>query len=59
MAKIEDLNLTQDEIDHLASDNQKRCNACGHLEILHNQHCCFFCTVGDCECEWGEMPEDE
>ena len=27
-----------------------RC-ACGHLWVLHNGHCCSFCTVPNCKCE--------
>ena len=27
-----------------------RCDRCGHLEALHNYHCCFFCNVPDCDC---------
>lgn len=33
-----------------------RCGACGHLDSLHNYHCCDFCTVVGCECEWGRVP---
>jgi hypothetical protein len=40
----------------------ERCEACGHLEALHNYHCCEFCTVPGCRCEYGEVepePEEE
>ena len=30
-----------------------RCEACGHLAVLHNDHCCSFCLLPDCPCEWG------
>lgn len=36
-------------------NRSERCNACGHLEALHNDHCCPMCMVDDCECEWGEL----
>jgi hypothetical protein len=32
-----------------------RCKACGHLEALHNTHCCVFCWMPECRCEWGEV----
>lgn len=41
------------------NNNPCRCPACGHLEIFHNDHCCTFCLVDGCECEWGELPEEE
>jgi len=54
-AKVVQLRL--DEADYL-TDNQERCKACGHLEILHCTHCCCFCEVPGCKCEWGKMPDD-
>ena len=35
----------------------KHCEACGHLEALHNNHCCQYCKVPGCKCEWGEINE--
>ena len=41
----------------LQSDEEKfleesqRC-ICGHLVVLHNDHCCMFCMVPDCGCNW-------
>jgi hypothetical protein len=49
------LELREDEIAYL---DTPRCEACGHLESVHNDHCCAFCMVDDCACEWGEMPAD-
>ena len=37
------MNLRDDEIAFLGTD---RCY-CGHLEALHNVHCCSFCLVTD------------
>lgn len=37
---------------------KKQCTNCGHLEIFHNQHCCLFCKIPDCKCEWeGDFVE--
>lgn len=41
--------LRPDEIAHLGT---ARCK-CGHLEALHNTHCCPFCMVAGCPCELG------
>jgi hypothetical protein len=35
--------LTQEERDYLA--NSTVCRMCGHLNALHNYHCCIFCLV--------------
>ena len=32
-----------------------RCEACGQLNALHCWHCCEFCLIEDCGCEWGEL----
>ena len=50
------VDLRPDEADYLGSI---RCAACGHLMALHNDHCCEFCMVTGCPCEWGEMPEED
>jgi hypothetical protein len=36
-----------------------RCEACGHLEALHNGHCCVFCMVPGCPCEWGKVKKEK
>ncbi len=41
------------------SYEKRRCKACGHLNVLHNDHCCSFCTLPGCPCEWGEMPQSD
>lgn len=51
------MKLTDSEIKYLS--NTERCDACGHLEALHNGHCCSFCMVTDCPCDWGKIPSDE
>lgn len=51
-----ELRLTADEIKMLS--NPERCEACGHLEELHNGHCCSFCMVPGCRCEWDEIDDD-
>lgn len=48
------LDLRPEELAHLEAS--KRCDACGHLEALHNGHCCEFCMVPQCPCKWEEMP---
>ena len=40
--------LRQDELDYLS--DSERCK-CGHLQALHNFHCCEFCMVPGCGCE--------
>lgn len=35
----------------------KRCDACGHLALVHNDHCCHYCKVPDCQCRWGEIED--
>jgi hypothetical protein len=37
----------------------RRCHACGHLQVFHNDHCCQFCLIPECPCEWGRMPQSE
>lgn len=36
-----------------------RCSGCNHLSVLHNTHCCTFCTVPNCDCtkdvEWSKQ----
>lgn len=41
--------LTEDERAFLSES--KRCKRCGHLNVLHNGHCCSFCTLPDCNCD--------
>lgn len=54
------LELLPEEVKHLTEPGSEgvemRCRACGHLAALHNGHCCVFCMIKDCPCEWGEMP---
>lgn len=40
-------------------ENQERCEACGHLDIFHNYHCCHFCKVDGCTCEFGVLKEED
>lgn len=47
-----EVRVKPDEAAYLASD---RCEACGHLSALHNGHCCVFCMIPGCRCEWGEV----
>lgn len=47
------MDLRDDEIKYL--EDSQRCDACGHLKALHNEHCCEFCMVTDCPCKWGEI----
>jgi hypothetical protein len=42
------LDLRDDEYDMLLTS--VRCEGCGHLAVLHNGHCCSFCTVAKCPC---------
>lgn len=44
----EELTLKPDEIEYLGN---LECAECGHLESLHNFHCCPFCMVTGCKCE--------
>lgn len=41
---------------YVGTEQKQRCDACGHLEVLHNRHCCQFCMIPGCLCEWGKMP---
>lgn len=50
------MQLKEDEVQWINS-HPERCEACGHLDIFHNDHCCPFCLVEDCPCEYGLMPE--
>jgi hypothetical protein len=50
------IDLLPDEEKHL--EESERCTACGHLWVFHNHHCCEFCTIDDCKCEWGRMPDE-
>lgn len=27
------------------------CNICGHAVVIHNFHCCEFCSYPGCNCE--------
>ena len=51
--------LREDERRWLEEDETERCGACGHLMALHNHHCCEFCIVPGCPCEWGKVPPIE
>jgi hypothetical protein len=53
-ARMVTIEVRDDEATRILTDG--RCEACGHLEGLHNHHCCSFCTIEGCQCEWGEMP---
>ena len=33
-----------------------RCDECGHLNEMHNEHCCSFCKVPECPCRFGQLP---
>ena len=39
-----------DANEHRWLTQEKRCDGCHHLTILHNNHCCSFCRVPGCEC---------
>lgn len=45
--------LTKEEVEHI--EKSGTCSACGHLDVLHTYHCCTFCNVKGCHCEWGEI----
>lgn len=47
--RVQSVVLTDDEVVTLSSS--VRCRACGHLDAMHNFHCCTFCTVVGCRCE--------
>jgi len=49
------LDLSEDEATILLFSS--RCDACGHLEALHNNHCCIFCKIPDYGCEDKELKE--
>ena len=65
--QLDDLELLPEEIDFLKAGREFwdskakkkyvviRCKACGHLESLHNGHCCEFCMIPGCPCEWGKV----
>jgi hypothetical protein len=42
--------LSPDEVVWI-KDSPERCPKCSHLKIFHNQHCCSFCILPDCECK--------
>lgn len=43
----------------LLERQSRRCLKCGHMEVFHNKHCCMFCNVENCECEWdADFPEE-
>lgn len=50
---MSELQLKQDEVAFLAASD--RCEACGHLQALHNEHCCTYCMIPECRCEWGKV----
>lgn len=41
------IKLTRKEFQML---KEGKCGRCGHLDALHNSHCCSFCTVAGCTC---------
>jgi hypothetical protein len=49
--------LAEDEYQFIS--NGGRCEACDHLNALHNQHCCEFCVVPGCLRAWGEVEEQD
>jgi len=52
------ISLREDEINHILSEIEEgeiRCKACNNLNALHSTHCCTFCLVKGCICEWGKM----
>lgn len=51
--KTNALGLKSDEYEYLRDNG--RCSACGHLKALHNSHCCTFCMMPGCKCEFGEL----
>jgi hypothetical protein len=56
LTPLDDAPLEPDELAHLWSEGGARCPACGHLTVLHNGHCCEFCLIDGCPCEWGQLP---
>lgn len=52
MDELVTVNIRADEAETLGSI---RCSACGHLDGLHNYHCCEFCNVEGCQCAWGTI----
>lgn len=55
-----DLNLKPEEVAHISAGDDKECVKCGHLTIFHNDHCCTYCTIDDCDCEleWESRPRE-
>ena len=63
------LGLTEEELKFLRDGDAEsafgfvlrgRCSECGHLCVLHNDHCCSFCMIPGCSCEKGpEVDYDE
>ena len=51
-----EISLQEDEANWIKSSS--RCMTCNHLEVFHNEHCCEFCMVPDCKCEWGKLVEE-
>jgi predicted Zn-ribbon and HTH transcriptional regulator len=49
--------LREDELRLVAAES-KRCKTCGHMQVFHNEHCCMFCKVPDCKCEWEAAYDD-
>lgn len=50
------MKLTKQEFEYLQED-QSRCDACGHLSILHNYHCCTYCKVSGCPCDCDQVDD--
>ncbi len=53
MSELVEIKVRPDEAAFLS--NPARCSVCGHLEALHNSHCCEFCTVNGCKCYFRVM----
>lgn len=54
----DELELRDDEV-ALLKTYSKRCKECGHLGILHNNHCCDYCKVPGCRCMWGYVDDKD
>jgi hypothetical protein len=55
MNELVEIKVRPDEAEFLSDPG--RCDVCGHLERLHNEHCCSFCTVTGCKCYFREINE--
>ena len=47
------MKLKPEELQYLESESQE-CEKCGHLRIFHNYHCCSFCNIPGCKCEFED-----